>query len=439
MSTPTHSIAVVIGASIAGLLAANALASHCEKVIILERDTLPDSPIQRNGVAQGSQVHILLQRGLIELEKQVPGFTHLLTQLGAVRLDPLNDFYLNFPFGVFVRTPTEMSVLSAERPVIEYALRALILRRKNIQLVQQARVVKVDLSRAAVPRVTFSQADAAENNTLHPDWLIDASGRSSRVMEWLQQSEMPLPQEEHTKLSINYASCLIKNPTFPAQLKASYILARAPHDRMSGLILPVHRDGTHLAALQGFGTDMPSDFAGFRAAFQRLRDPLPGEALSTATAVDEVRRFNKPRNHFRHMGFTADWPLHFLTIGDSIASINPIYGQGMTGAALAARVLGERFGKTASGSLQRKITRQYRTLWEIASSEDLRWPETTGKAKNLPVALGHLLGNKVVKAATREKSVALAYAEVMHVLQPPTHLFKPHIALKWLFERLPRD
>lgn len=437
MSTSPHSTAVVIGASIAGLLAANALAPHCEKVIILERDALPDAPVQRSGVAQGSQVHILLQRGLLELEQQVPGFTALLTQLGAVRLDPLNDFHLNFPFGVFVRTPTEMSVLSAERPVIEYALRTLILRSPKIQLISQARVEQVTLSHSAVPRIVFSRANQPESTTLQADWLIDASGRSSRVMEWLQQGNMPLPREEHTKLSINYASCLIKNPVFPAQLKASYILARPPHDRMSGLILPVHRDGTHLAALQGFGTDMPGNFAEFCAAFQRLRDPLPGQALATATALDEVRRFNKPRNHFRHMGFTTSWPKQFLTLGDSVASINPIYGQGMTGAALAASVLGKNFGKSDARTLQRKITRQYRTLWEIASSEDLRWPETTGKAKNLTVTLGHWLGNKVVKAATKEQAVAMAYAEVMHVLQPPTHLFKPHIALKWLFERLP--
>ena len=54
--------AIVIGASMGGLLAARALSDFYAVVTVLERDTFPQSDIPRKGVPQGRHAHGLLAR-----------------------------------------------------------------------------------------------------------------------------------------------------------------------------------------------------------------------------------------------------------------------------------------------------------------------------------------------------------------------------------------
>ena len=55
--------AVVLGASMGGLLAARVLADFYETVTVVERDVLPETSANRRGVPQGRHVHLLLGRG----------------------------------------------------------------------------------------------------------------------------------------------------------------------------------------------------------------------------------------------------------------------------------------------------------------------------------------------------------------------------------------
>src|ERR1700712_1384109 len=55
--------AVVLGASMGGLLTARVLADFYRTVTVVERDVLPDTPTNRQGVPQGRHGHILLRRG----------------------------------------------------------------------------------------------------------------------------------------------------------------------------------------------------------------------------------------------------------------------------------------------------------------------------------------------------------------------------------------
>ena len=67
--------AVVLGASMAGLLAARALAEAYERVTVVERDTLPVAGPARKGVPQGRHVHALLPRGQQVVDELFPGLT----------------------------------------------------------------------------------------------------------------------------------------------------------------------------------------------------------------------------------------------------------------------------------------------------------------------------------------------------------------------------
>ena len=64
--------AVVIGASMGGLLAGGALANHFDEVTLLERDSFPVPGLNRKGVPQGRHTHVLLERGRSIMEEYHP-------------------------------------------------------------------------------------------------------------------------------------------------------------------------------------------------------------------------------------------------------------------------------------------------------------------------------------------------------------------------------
>ena len=79
--------AVVIGASMGGLLAARALADFYVQVTVLERDAFPVADIPRKGVPQGKHAHGLLARGRAVIEEFFPGWTDEVVGCGGVRGD----------------------------------------------------------------------------------------------------------------------------------------------------------------------------------------------------------------------------------------------------------------------------------------------------------------------------------------------------------------
>src|SRR5580700_6214917 len=97
MGNPILKQAVVIGAGMAGLAAAKAVAPHFERVIVLERDALPDAPTPRSGTPQARHTHGLLPGGRRALECLFPGIEFDLVEAGAVRLRVRRDMRFEVP------------------------------------------------------------------------------------------------------------------------------------------------------------------------------------------------------------------------------------------------------------------------------------------------------------------------------------------------------
>src|SRR6056297_3367262 len=83
--------AVVVGGSMAGLLAARAVANGFERVTLLERDQLPSGPTTRRGVPQGHHVHVLLEAGRSVLESFFPDYFATLRSRGGLEIDSGSD------------------------------------------------------------------------------------------------------------------------------------------------------------------------------------------------------------------------------------------------------------------------------------------------------------------------------------------------------------
>src|SRR5574341_496394 len=79
--------AVVIGGSMAGMATARVLTDHFERVTLIERDSLPNSPEFRKGAPQARHLHALLKRGGDTFYGLCPDLFASLVTGGGVEVD----------------------------------------------------------------------------------------------------------------------------------------------------------------------------------------------------------------------------------------------------------------------------------------------------------------------------------------------------------------
>ncbi|MEA2769378.1 MAG: hypothetical protein QOD93_2340, partial [Acetobacteraceae bacterium] len=134
--------AVVIGAGIAGLAAAGALADWFERVLVLERDSPADALVPRPGTPQAGHTHGLLVGGQCALEDLFPGIGEDLVRAGAVRMRINQDLREEFPD----RAPMPQrdfgrSALAMSRPLLEFTLRGRAAQLPNVTFRPATRVI----------------------------------------------------------------------------------------------------------------------------------------------------------------------------------------------------------------------------------------------------------------------------------------------------------
>jgi 2-polyprenyl-6-methoxyphenol hydroxylase-like FAD-dependent oxidoreductase len=125
--------AVVLGASMAGLLAARALSESFERVVVLDRDDLRDTGA-RKGVPQGQHAHAILNRGREVLEELFPGLTADLSAAGAEVVDLPNDVSWYSGTRQLRKVPSDLMLLSLSRPALEDYIRARVARLPGVEL-----------------------------------------------------------------------------------------------------------------------------------------------------------------------------------------------------------------------------------------------------------------------------------------------------------------
>ena len=431
-------LAVILGASIAGLLAARALAPHFEKVLLLERDNLPNGPEHRSGTAQAQHAHILLRRGLTGLEQMFPGYTKKLVDAGAVMTNATRDWYSLFPMGAFPKFESDMEFLCASRPLIEHTLRATLLDQyTNVGIRGGCNVTGIQLSTHAPPQITFLPDAEKHSENMVADLVIDATGRNSRSPYWLQQQGFAKVRETLVKPYLGYATRLFKNVTMPAGVRATVVMAKDPDMTRGGVLFPIEND-QYICTLYGFSKDYPStpedEFLKFAKS---LRSDVIYKGIVHANPQTPAKAFVKNESVYRHYAENEIWPQGFLVTGDAICSFNPIYGQGMTAAVIASETLAKTIQQSNAASVswtkqaQRKIVNTYRAAWTISTNEDLRWPATEGSKAGFALRAMHRFSDLIGVAATHDQCVAYTYIKVLHMTATPAALLTP-----WMIARI---
>lgn len=436
---PGH--AVVIGAGMAGMLAARVLAGHVGRVTVVERDRLPDAVQPRRGVPQGWQVHALLARGLVGLERLFPGFGQDLQDAGAVPVRFPRDVLVLTRAGWVDRRAPGWPSLSASRPLIEATVRRRLLALPGITVLDGCQVTALGASDdgRVVRGVVVRGDDGAAS--VDADLVVDASGRGSRTPTWLADLGGPVPDRTTIDARITYASRFYRIPdAFAADWTGLMVFGDRADNPRSGYLFPVE-DGRWVVGLIGArGVHAATGDEGYTAFARSLRSPVLAEALAAAEPVSDVHLHRGTTDARWHYERLRRRPERLLVLGDAACAFDPVYGQGMSSAVLAAETLdaclrlqrSRRSGGDLTGlagRFQRRLARRLAEPWLFAVGEDLRFPGTTGGTAGPLRRTLHRYQDRLEVAATRDPVVTDVYIRALGMLERPTALLRPHLLL----------
>ncbi|MFI7541587.1 hypothetical protein [Actinoplanes sp. NPDC049599] len=182
---------------------------------------------------------------------------------------------------------------------------------------------------------------------------------------------------------------------------------------------------------------MPGDAASFEAYARSLPDPIVADLIARAEPLGEPVPYRFPSSRRRLFEKLARHPAGLLTVGDAVCSFNPIYGQGMTVAALAAVALGETLQRhgSATAAAARDYYRAAAGLiavpWRFAVGNDFAYPETAGPRPR-GAAFSNWYGRRVTIASQVSAELSRTYLDVQQLLAPPSALLRPAVIARAL-------
>jgi 2-polyprenyl-6-methoxyphenol hydroxylase-like FAD-dependent oxidoreductase len=387
--------AVVIGGSLAGLMAARVLADYFDAVTILERDHIDDRPALHQSVPQGSHVHGLLLGGQQVMASLYPGFIKKLESLGAARCRAGTEvvFYLStgkaFSMTGTVREPRDLGfdITCHSRELLEYCVRHCTLQHANIAFTGESAVQGLVYADERVHGVRYRQGGAT--HCLPADFVVDAGGRQSQAPRWLTALGYPAPEVTTIGIDVAYASTKFRVPESYDEPERLVGFIGALPDFPNGAILEIiERRTWHVTLMGRFGNYPPRDAAGFLAFAKALHTPKLYDLIKDAERVADITTYRFPTSVRHHYERLTTVPEGFVVLGDAISSVNPFYGQGMSAAALQVQELQQVLAERAAGAQRLdglagaffpKAAAIVEMPWTLAAMRDFAYPGTRGQ------------------------------------------------------------
>jgi 2-polyprenyl-6-methoxyphenol hydroxylase-like FAD-dependent oxidoreductase len=430
--------AVVIGAGMAGLAAAGAVADYFERVIVLERDRLPNQAVPRPGAPQSRQLHGLLPGGQRALTDLFPHFERELLDAGSVPLRMLGELRVEMP-GVGPLPSRDFGWLfyGASRPLIELITRRQTERLSNLTVRSECQVLEITATPdgTMVTGVRYESADGRQA-ILAADLVVDASGRGAPTLALLRSSGQPVPDEIVIGIDLHYTTTTFVIPQDAStNWRGIATHPHAPERSRGGYMLPIEGNRWVLTLTGRLGERPPAEPDGFMDYARRLETQTIYNAIKHAERQSGFERYAYPASAWRRFDRMSSFPGGLVPIGDSICRFNPVYGQGMSVAAQEARLLNQllKARATKADPLARLALAFFsesvplvEAPWNMSAVPDLVYPETRGER---PTDFESRLkyNDALIRTAMHDAAVHRLLAEVQQLLKPPSVLQDPAV------------
>ena len=423
--------AVVAGAGVAGLCAARVLADGFEEVVVLDPDPPPDDPSPRPGVPQSSHVHALIEAGRATFEDFFPGYGRELVSEGGLIIDRARDFQLFDEGGFLADGERSRPMYCASRPLHEHVIRGRVAGLAPVEF-RSGRVVDLltDDNGATATGVAVRN-DGGSSGSVSTDLVVDATGRTSKTPTWLEANGYDPPPVDEVRMDVSYSTLVVERP--PTDRRLIAVLPSPPRTR-GGTAHPIE-DGRWLVTLIGtHGDEPPVDPADCVALAADFPTPRLHRLLEANEIVSETaERYPFPtsiRRRYERLGAVPD---RFVALGDAVASFNPVYGQGMSVAALEALVLHHELTSDGLAGLPRRFFSRVAglvdTAWSLSVAPDRRFGDSGDAGGSRAAALDWYL-TRVIRAARDDPALSDAVSRVLMMERPPRSLLRPRVVAR---------
>ncbi|MBV8451409.1 MAG: hypothetical protein JOZ29_03950, partial [Deltaproteobacteria bacterium] len=344
----------------------------------------------------GNHLHGLLLGGQRAMASLYPNFLAKLDALGSVRCRMAKEVVSYGPFGRAyspggaVREPRDFGIdfYQQSRGLLEYCVRQCTLEHANVKFRDGCTTHGLVCRNNHVEGIQCSDDDASQ--TLAADLVVDAGGRGSHAPRWLAERGFKAPPETSIGVDLAYASTKYRLPEdYDRQERmVGFDVALPPHYANCAVMEIIEGDLLHVTLAGRFGNYPPRDEAGFLGFAKSLSTPKLYDTIKDAERISDITSFRYPTAVLRHYDRLQDFPEGFLVLGDGIASFNPIYGQGMSVAALQVQALQKLLAeRTAEDHGLAGLALSFFPIaagiadsaWILAADQDLAYPQTQGE------------------------------------------------------------
>ena len=376
-------------------------------------------------VPQGKQIHGLLTGGQRVLEELLPGLTAELAADGAPVVDALADMRLSFNGHRLRQATSGLTHVSASRPLLEHRIRERTRSVPNISIVDATEVIDVVGRDDRVTGVRVLRRGGRRVEDVDADLVVDACGRGSRTSEWLTALGYPTPPVERIPIDLGYTTRRFHLPAGLLDGDVGVLHSPTPGQPRGAALARL--ENRHLDADPGRRAGRPparriDGFAAFAASVDcneihtAVRDGEP---------IDNPIFFRFPasvRRRYEHVRL----PRNLIVLGDSLCSFNPVYGQGMTVAALEAHALRDGLSRDLDTSqpVMASLARIVDVPWQLAKAADRPFLTPAQTSRHNGTVLDRYV-ERVLIAATHDPAAGRAFLRVSGLLDPPRALLRP--------------
>ncbi|WP_326551893.1 NAD(P)/FAD-dependent oxidoreductase [Micromonospora sp. NBC_01813] len=434
--------ALLLGGSMAALLTARVLADHYKEVVLVDRDELTGVAEPRRSVPQGRHAHGLLGKGQQIFERQFPGLQAEMRTAGVTPGDVNADIRWYFNGRRLKPGRSGLVSIPATRPVLEYHLRGRVQAIDAVRLRDRTDIIGLT-STADGTRITGARVRARDSDTeevIEADLVVDATGRGSRTPAWLHELGYDRPEEDRVKIGLAYTTRHYRLNSDPLGSDIAIIPVATPAMPRGAFFYRLPGDGNRIElSLTGIlGDHPPTDPDGFLEFVKSLPVRTVYEAIRDAEPIDDPVTHQFPASMRRRYDKLPRFPENYLVIGDAVCSFNPVYGQGMTAAALESLTLQRHLANgavPAAADYFRDIARDIAAPWDVSAASDLGYAGVEGRRTPRIRLVNAYLG-RLQRAAVHDAALTNAFLRTAALVDPPQRLFRPNTMFKVL-RRLP--
>ncbi|TCJ81895.1 UNVERIFIED_ORG: 2-polyprenyl-6-methoxyphenol hydroxylase-like FAD-dependent oxidoreductase [Bacillus cereus] len=434
--------AIVIGGSIAGKLAAKALSTNFKEVIIIEAGERWDGKASRKRVPQSSHPHVLLKGGEKAIEELFPAITNELIEAGSI----VNNFTRDIKwhqFGLWKQQFIgKVHMIQQSRFLLEWHIQKRIDDISNVTTKYGTLVegLLVDRNLNKVCGVKAKCLETSSQEEIQADIVVDASGFGTKSIAWLREHNIEV-QEEKVRIDLFYATRMFKlkeNEKFDC---CNMLMSPSFPDNSHGVLIQTIEDHRYFVTFSGYANEKaPQTDEDFYNFAENLSISNVTDFLNKAEAISDIKTYKIPYQVRRRFDLVNDLPERLLVVGDAHCRFDPVFGQGVSVAAMEAHQLQlllqrrQILDKAFTQQFYKRTVHIIQTPWEMTTTEISRHPQLK-RELSIKQKFQQWYTKQIYQLSATDSDVYIRLVRVMNLMRSPLHLFHPKVLLAVLLKR----